>query len=100
MILALAPEGLGLSGADLGSFEDIAAMTREGEPFTPAVMFFPMHRIERIDLDVPDGSLSSLGQRFQARTGMEPEVALAAQHHHHHATREVTPRAQNLKDRS
>ena len=77
MILALAPEGLSLSGADLASFEDIAAMVKEGEPFTPAVVFFPMHRIERVDLDVSDGTLSSLSQRFHAKTGLDPSAALA-----------------------
>jgi hypothetical protein len=77
MILALALEGLSLSGADLASFEDIAAMVKEGEPFSPAVVFFPMHRIERVDLDVSDGSLSSLAHRFHAKTGLNPSAALA-----------------------
>jgi len=77
MILALAPEGLSLSGAELASFEDLAVMVRDGEPFTPAVVFFPMHRIERVELDLPDGSLPSLSQRFFAKTGLEPSVVLA-----------------------
>jgi hypothetical protein len=77
MILALATEGLSLSGAELASFEDLAVMVRDGEPFTPAVVFFPMHRIERVELDLPDGSLPSLSQRFLAKTGLEPSLALA-----------------------
>jgi len=77
MILALAPEGLSISGAELASFEDLAVMVRDGEPFTPAVVFFPMHRIERVELDLPDGSLPSLSQRFLAKTGLEPVAALA-----------------------
>jgi hypothetical protein len=77
MILALAPEGLSLSGAELASFEDLTVMVRDGEPFTPAVVFFPMHRIERVELDLPDGSLPSLSQRFFAKTGLEPSAALA-----------------------
>src|SRR6201997_4485030 len=77
MILALAPEGLSLSGAELASFEDLAVMVRDGEPFTPAVVFFPMHRLERVELDLPDGSLPSLSQRFLAKTGLEPSAALA-----------------------
>jgi hypothetical protein len=77
MILALAPEGLSLSGAELASFEDLAVMVRDGEPFTPAVVFFPMHRIERVELDLPDGTLPSLSQRFMAKTGLEPSAALA-----------------------
>jgi hypothetical protein len=77
MILALAPEGLSLSGAELASFEDLAVMVRDGEPFTPAVVFFPMHRIERVERDLPDGSLPSLSQRFFAKTGLQPAAALA-----------------------
>jgi hypothetical protein len=82
MILALAPEGLSLSGAELASFEDLATMVKDGEPFTPAVVFFPMHRIERIELDLPDGSLPSLSQRFLAKTGLEPSAVLAPAEDH------------------
>src|ERR1700751_1333256 len=77
MILALAPAGLSLRGAELASFEDLTVMVRDGEPFTPAVVFFPMHRIERVELDLPDGTLPSLSQRFFSKTGLEPSVALA-----------------------
>jgi hypothetical protein len=77
MILALAAEGLSLSGAELASFEDLTVMVRDGEPFTPAVVFFPMHRIERVELDLPDGSLPSLSQRFFAKTGLQPSSALS-----------------------
>ena len=76
MILALTPEGLSLSGIELASFEDLVVMVKNGEPFTPAVVFLPMHRIERIDLDVPDGNLPSLSQRFAAKTGREPSSFL------------------------
>jgi hypothetical protein len=81
MILALAAEGLSLSGAELASFEDLTVMVRDGEPFTPAVVFFPMHRIERVELDLPDGGLPSLSQRFKAKTGLEPSAALAPASH-------------------
>jgi hypothetical protein len=76
MILALAPEGLSLSGAELASFEDLTVMVKDGEPFTPAVVFFPMHRIERVELDLPDGSLPSLSQRFFAKTALQPSAVL------------------------
>ncbi len=77
MILALAPAGLSLSGVELASFEDLTVMVRDGEPFTPAMVFFPMHRIERVELDLPDGTLPSLSQRFLAKTGFDPADALA-----------------------
>jgi hypothetical protein len=76
MILALAPEGLSLTGVELASFEDLIVMVKDGDPFTPAVVFFPMHRIERVELDLPDGGLPSLSQRFREKTGLEPAHAL------------------------
>jgi hypothetical protein len=75
-ILALAAEGLSISGIELASFEDFVVMVKDGESFTPAVVFFPMHRIERIELDLPDGSLPSLSQRFSAKTGLDPAALL------------------------
>lgn len=76
MVLALAAEGLNVSGIELASFEDLVVMVKDGESFTPAVVFFPMHRIERIELDLPDGSLPSLSQRFAAKTGIHPAALL------------------------
>lgn len=77
MLLALGHEGLSLSGVELASLDDLTVMVKEGEPFTPAIVFFPMHRIERAELDLPDGSLPSLSQRFLSKTGLEPSDALA-----------------------
>jgi hypothetical protein len=88
MILALAAEGLSLSGAELASFEDLAVMVRDGEPFTPAVVFFPMHRIERVELDLPDGNLPSLSQRFLTKTGREPSMVLTP---HNPGTKQQSP---------
>src|SRR5271169_3132229 len=78
MILALAAEGLSMTGIELASFEDFVVMVKDGESFTPAVVFFPMHRIERIELDLPDGSLPSLSQRFLAKTGLDPSELLGS----------------------
>ena len=78
MILALAPEGLSMTGLELASFEDFVVMVKEGESFTASVVFFPMHRIERIELDLPDGSLPSLSQRFSAKTGLDPAAILGS----------------------
>ena len=78
MILTLAPEGLSVSGVELASFEHLVVMMKDGEPFSPAVVFFPMHRIERIELDLPEGSLPSLSQRFSAKTGLDPAALLGS----------------------
>ena len=41
MILALAPEGLSMSGIELASFEDLVVMVKDGESFTSGCRFFP-----------------------------------------------------------
>jgi hypothetical protein len=75
-ILALTAEGLGVCGIELASFDNLVAMIKEGDPLSPTVAFFPMHRLERIELDLPDGNVSSLSQRFASRTGMDASSAL------------------------
>jgi hypothetical protein len=75
-VLSLTAEGLSLCGIELASFEDLISMVKEGETVSPGVIFFPMHRVERIELDLPDGSIPSLGQRFTATTGIDPSAAL------------------------
>ena len=76
LILTLAAQGLSLSGIELASLEDSAAMLKEGQPFTPTVVFFPMHRIERIELDLPAGNLPSLAERFYTTTGLQAADSL------------------------
>jgi hypothetical protein len=77
LILALTAQGLSLSGIELGSFEDLVSMTKAGDPPSFGVVFFPMHRIERVELDSSDGGIPSLSQRFTAKTGMDPASVLA-----------------------
>lgn len=75
-VLALDPAGLSLCGIELASFEDATNMFIGGEALSAASLFIPMHRVERVELDCPSGSIPSLSQRFVSRTGIEPHVAL------------------------
>jgi hypothetical protein len=75
-ILALMPEGLSLSGIELASLDDLIAMIKDGEPFSPAVVFFPMHRVERMELDLSDAGVPAIAQRFTTRTGLDAAAAL------------------------
>jgi hypothetical protein len=75
-ILSLAPEGLSLCGVELASFDDLISLVKDGEPFSPGVVFVPMHRVERMELDLPDGSIPSLSQRFASKTGLDPASVL------------------------
>ncbi len=75
-ILALRQEGLSLCGIELPSFEDLVSMVKEGEPVAAGVVFFPMHRVERMELDLPDGNIPSLAEKFTASTGRDPIAVL------------------------
>lgn len=77
-VLALDPSGVSLHGLELSSFEDATNLVVAGEPLSAAVLFFPMHRLERMELDLPEGGLPSLSQRFTTRTGLKPAQVLAA----------------------
>lgn len=77
VVLSLSQEGLSVGGAELSSFDDLVRMVKEGEPPSTSVIFFPMHRIERVELDLPDGTLDSLSQRFHSRTGSDAATLLA-----------------------
>ena len=78
-ILSLRAEGLSLRGIELPSFEDLVALVKDGEPFSLGIVFFPMHRVERMELDLPDGNIPSLSQRFTAKTGLDPASLLGAE---------------------
>ena len=79
-ILHLAADGLSLRGVDLASFDDLLLQIKSGEPFSSGVVFFPMHRLERIELDLPEGNIPSLAQRFAEKTGHDPAPLLVSEY--------------------
>ncbi len=68
-ILNLAPAGVSVRGIDLNSMDDFIRQVKAGDLVTPNAVFFPMHRIERIELDLRNGEIPSLQERFQSKTG-------------------------------
>ena len=72
-VLTISPSGISIRGIDLNSFEDFARLVKAGENVTPASVFFPMHRVERIELDARNGDIPSLAERFENRTGRSLE---------------------------
>jgi hypothetical protein len=78
-ILQLSGEGLSLRGVDVAGFDDLASQVKNGEPFTSGVVFFPMHRVERMELDLPEGDILSLAQRFAQMTGHDPAPLLVSE---------------------
>jgi hypothetical protein len=71
VIQALTPAGVSLRGVDLQSLDDFAQMVKSHEGATPSEVFFPMHRVQRIEVDARNGELPSLAEQFKAKTGVD-----------------------------
>jgi hypothetical protein len=71
-VLDISPAGLSIRGIDLNSFEEVTSMLRSDEPVLPATVFFPLNRVERIELELTDGPIPSLSDRFISKSGRQP----------------------------
>ncbi len=77
-VLEITPAGVSIRGLDLNSFDDFARLLRAGEPATLGMVFFPMHRVERMELDARNGDIPSLRERFEEKTGVDIAGLLGA----------------------
>jgi hypothetical protein len=70
-LMQLQVAGITLRGIDLNSFDDFIrqVMEPDGARVGLPTVFLPMQRIERIALDEPTGSIPSLSEMFEKRTG-------------------------------
>jgi hypothetical protein len=68
-VLDLNPAGISVRGVDLNSFDEVIGMVRADEHVMPATVFFPLNRMERMELDVSSGPIPSLADRFAAKSG-------------------------------
>ena len=75
-VLDISAAGVEVSGISLAAFDDFTHQLRDGEQVTPAVVFFPMHRVERVELDIANGDIPSLRQKFLAVCGCPAESVL------------------------
>jgi hypothetical protein len=73
VLLSLTPAGVNVRGVDLQSLDDFMQLVKSREPATASVIFFPMHRVQRMELDGRDGDLPSLAEQFTAKTGARIE---------------------------
>jgi hypothetical protein len=70
-VQAVNPAGVALRGVDLNSFDDFIRQLKAGEPVAPHTVFFPMHRVERMELDARNADIPSLQERFEAKAGRD-----------------------------
>jgi hypothetical protein len=70
-LVQISTAGVTVRGIDLSGFEDFIRQVRdpESEDIGLPTLFFPMGRVERIALDEARGSIASLAQTFEQRTG-------------------------------
>lgn len=70
--------GVVVEGVDLESFDDWVVQVERGEESVvgPSVLFVPVTRVEKVLLDRSSGSLPSLAERFERRTGRTVQSVL------------------------
>jgi hypothetical protein len=73
VLLGVTPSGATLRGVTLDTYEDWVRQTAGAGPVLvgPVTVFFPAHRIERIELDESTGVVEGLGARFARVTGRD-----------------------------
>jgi hypothetical protein len=72
-LVDLDPRGIVLCGVLLDSFDDFVRQLRSGEAAVPVTIFYPMHRVQSVELERSDGPVPSLLKRFRQETGADPE---------------------------
>lgn len=77
-IQAVTAAGVALRGMDLNSFDDFIRQLNAGEEVAPHTVFFPMHRVERMELDARDADIPSMQERFETKTGRSCAALFAA----------------------
>jgi hypothetical protein len=70
-LIDISHAGVTVRGIDLSSFDDFVRQIvhPDGDRMGLPTLFFPMLRIERIALDEPRGSIPSLAEMFERKTG-------------------------------
>lgn len=78
LLLSLDPAGVVLRGLDLAVFEDWMRQEarREESLIMPTTLFYPMHRVERLERDETCGPLPGYVDRFALEVGRSVRQAL------------------------
>ena len=77
VLLALTPAGATVRGVRLDAFEEWLRGHARGEAASgPATVFFPAHRVERIELDESSVAVEGFGDRFRRLARREPREAV------------------------
>jgi len=71
VLLSVGPAGIALRGIDLAAFDDWLRQEARGEESLIGLttLFYPMHRVERVEGDETIGPLVSYSDRFALEVG-------------------------------
>jgi hypothetical protein len=75
-VLDVSPAGVSIRGVDLNSFDEVVGMLRASEPVMPSTVFFPLNRVERVELELANGPIPSLSDRFISVSGRRADEFL------------------------
>jgi hypothetical protein len=78
-IITISQAGVSVRGIGLESFEDFVRQVRDGDSVTASAVFFPMHRIERMELDERNGEVPSMLERFKVKCGRDAAEFLSGE---------------------
>jgi hypothetical protein len=71
ILLSVSSAGVSVRGIDLAAFDDWMRQEARGEEtlLGPTTLFYPMHRVERLEADETMGPLVSYSERFALEVG-------------------------------
>ena len=71
LLVTLEPSGIVLRGLDLVTFEDWMRQEARGDDADIGLLtlFYPMHRVERLERDEPSGFVPGYAERFLREVG-------------------------------
>jgi hypothetical protein len=84
-LLDLDQRGVVLCGLLLDSFDDFIRQLRNGEAPLPVTVFYPMLRVQSLELERSGGPVPSLVERFRQEAGADPHTVFRS------PAREVRP---------
>ncbi len=78
VLLTISPAGITLRGIALPAFEDYLRQESRDAPrlIAATTVFFPIHRIERVEVDESAGGTEGFSDRFRRVTGRDPRGVL------------------------
>jgi hypothetical protein len=83
-LVGLEAAGVTVRGIELDSFDDFLRQVARQEDAIVGMttVFYPMHRVERIAVDEPSGTIPSLADRFRQRIGLSIQEYLSIETQH------------------